>query len=150
MCTLNSKIARAFVAAMLAFPPAAVQRCYAADATGNYGYFGPSNNTSCVAFLSRKDETSKAYYASWFAGYLSAYNFWAPHVSSIMPKGEDNFDFARMVYDQCKADVKSDKNALVAQAAATIAERLYERAAPSQEKVNPYAEDYRPLKYLNK
>ena len=55
---------------------------FAADDTGNYLTMG-LGNSSCKSFLS-EDEDGAAYYLSWLAGYMTAYNFSQEDTYSIL------------------------------------------------------------------
>ncbi|MFK7793764.1 MAG: HdeA/HdeB family chaperone [Gammaproteobacteria bacterium] len=72
---------------------------YAADDTGQYLTMG-LGNLSCKSFLS-EDEEGAAYYLSWLAGYMTAYNHLAEETYSIMGKTKTIGQIESWLRDYC-------------------------------------------------
>ncbi len=72
---------------------------HAADDTGQYLTMG-LGNLSCKSFLS-EDEEGAAYYLSWLAGYMTAYNYLAEDTYSIMGKTKTIEQIESWLHDYC-------------------------------------------------
>ena len=71
----------------------------AADDTGQYLIMG-LGNTSCDSFLSEND-TGAAYYLSWLAGYMTAYNHLQKDTYSIVGESKDAAHIQSWLRDYC-------------------------------------------------
>ena len=72
---------------------------FAADDTGNYLTMGLGNST-CKSFLSEDDEGA-AYYLSWLAGYMTAYNFSQEDTYSILGETKTVAQVESWLRDYC-------------------------------------------------
>ena len=72
---------------------------FSADDTGQYLTMGLGNST-CKSFLS-EDELGAAYYLSWLAGYMTAYNFIQQETYSILGKSKDIHQVESWLRDYC-------------------------------------------------
>ena len=72
---------------------------YAADDTGQYQTMG-LGNLSCKSFLS-EDEEGAAYYLSWLAGYMTAYNHLSEDTYSILGKTKTIGQIESWLRDYC-------------------------------------------------
>lgn len=70
-----------------------------ADDTGQYLIMG-LGNTSCESFTA-EDELGQAYYLSWLAGYMTAYNFTQKETYSILGKTKDVSQIESWLVDYC-------------------------------------------------
>ena len=71
----------------------------AADDTGNYLTMG-LGNASCKSFLNEDDEGA-AYYLSWLAGYMTAYNFTQEDTYSILGETKTVAQVESWLRDYC-------------------------------------------------
>ena len=72
---------------------------YGADETGQYLIMG-LGNASCESFMS-EDELGQAYYLSWLAGYMTAYNYTQDETYSIMGKTKTVNQIQSWLRDYC-------------------------------------------------
>ena len=72
---------------------------FSADDTGQYQTMGLGNAT-CKSFLS-ENEQGAAYYLSWLAGYMTAYNFVQEETYSILGKTKDINQVESWLRDYC-------------------------------------------------
>ncbi|MDW3094784.1 MAG: HdeA/HdeB family chaperone [Gammaproteobacteria bacterium] len=72
---------------------------YAADDTGQYLTMG-LGNLSCKSFLT-EDEKGAAYYLSWLAGYMTAYNYLQEETYSILGKTKTVNQVESWLRDYC-------------------------------------------------
>ena len=72
---------------------------FSADDTGQYLVMGLGNST-CKSFLG-EDEPGTAYYLSWLAGYMTAYNFTQKETYSILGKSKDIYQVESWLRDYC-------------------------------------------------
>lgn len=94
--TLNKLSATLLVLALLitSYSPS-----YAADDTGQYLTMGLGNLT-CKSYLN-EDEEGAAYYLSWLAGYMTAYNHLAEDTYSILGKTKTIEQLESWLHDYC-------------------------------------------------
>ncbi len=76
-----------------------ISSSYAADDTGNYLTMG-LGNASCKSFLS-EDDDGAAYYLSWLAGYMTAYNFSQEDTYSILGETKTVAQVESWLRDYC-------------------------------------------------
>ncbi len=74
-------------------------RVQSADADGHYLTMG-LGNLSCESFISQ-DEQGAAYYLSWLAGYMSAYNHLQEETYSILGKTKTVENIESWLRDYC-------------------------------------------------
>lgn len=78
---------------------ATIPLSHAADDTGQYLTMG-LGNLSCKSFLN-EDEEGAAYYLSWLAGYMTAYNHLAEDTYSILGKTKTIGQLESWLRDYC-------------------------------------------------
>ena len=69
------------------------------DNTGQYQVMG-LGNASCNAYLS-EDKEGAAYFTSWLAGYMTAYNHLSEDTYSILGKSKDILHIQSWLRDYC-------------------------------------------------
>ena len=72
---------------------------WAADEAGQYLIMG-LGNASCESFLA-EDELGQAYYLSWLAGYMTAYNYSQEETYSIMGESKTINQIQSWLKDYC-------------------------------------------------
>ena len=72
---------------------------FAADDTGNYLTMG-LGNSSCKSFLN-EDDNGAAYYLSWLAGYMTAYNYSQEDTYSILGETKTVTQVESWLRDYC-------------------------------------------------
>ena len=69
------------------------------DDTGQYLIMGLGNST-CKSFIA-EDELGKAYYLSWLAGYMTAYNYTQKETYSILGETKNAHQIESWLIDYC-------------------------------------------------
>ena len=72
----------------------------AKDGSGHYSIMGLGNN-SCAAYV-HEYASNAAYYLSWLAGYMTAYNFTNEDTYSIFSDSKDVMQIETWLLDYCK------------------------------------------------
>ena len=81
------------------------QTALSVDDTGQYLIMGLGNST-CESFIA-EDELGQAYYLSWLAGYMTAYNFTQEDTYSILGETKNVTQIESWLIDYCT--VNSDE-----------------------------------------
>ena len=72
---------------------------HSADETGQYLIMG-LGNASCESFIA-EDELGQAYYLSWLAGYMTAYNYTQEETYSILGESKTVTQIESWLVDYC-------------------------------------------------